>query len=425
MTNRVADWPHANLGEIARGGVFTDGDWIETKDQDPSGDVRLTQLADVGVASFRDRSDRWLREDQAARLGCTFLEPCDILIARMPDPIGRACLVPAAIGRAVTAVDVAVLRIQRADVDPRFVMWAINSPDFHTRVVALQSGTTRKRISRRNLSALTVPLPPIGEQRRIVDILDDHLSRIDAGVAELGVQRLKVVGLEAAFIRWLVSTAAESGRVSLLSDVSTVTAGRTPRGLEGRLAENPRVDRTVPFYKVGDMNSDPRFLATARTFLAADEVRDLGLATISAGAVVMPKAGGAIATNKKRIVRIPGPVDLNCLAVIPGPELLPDYLHTWFLQVDLRRLSDGSVLPQLSKRKIEGLRVPVPSLESQAELTMRLDATSAQTVRLAQAVGAAERRADALRRALLQAAFSGRLTGASSDVDRVEELAGV
>lgn len=174
-----------SLAELAEGGHFSDGDWVESKDQDPAGAVRLTQLADVGAASFRNRSDRWLRDDQAARLGCTFLEPDDILIARMPDPIGRACLVPQNIGRAVTVVDVAILRIKRGDVDPRYAMWAMNAPVFHREVVRLQSGTTRKRISRKNLATLRIPVPPLDDQRRIVTLLEDHLSRLDAAVTQI------------------------------------------------------------------------------------------------------------------------------------------------------------------------------------------------------------------------------------------------
>src|SRR4051794_9159637 len=88
-------WAWATLDElIGPAGVFTDGDWVESKDQDPSGGVRLTQLADVGEGDFRDRSDRWMTRERADALGCTFLQNGDVLIARMPDPLGRACLYP-------------------------------------------------------------------------------------------------------------------------------------------------------------------------------------------------------------------------------------------------------------------------------------------------------------------------------------------
>src|SRR5690348_15116201 len=88
-------WAAATLGElIGREGLFIDGDWIESKDQDPNGHVRLIQLADVGDGHFRDRSSRFLTHEKANELGCTFLQKGDLLIARMPDPLGRCCIFP-------------------------------------------------------------------------------------------------------------------------------------------------------------------------------------------------------------------------------------------------------------------------------------------------------------------------------------------
>lgn len=169
------------LGELAGTGLFNDGDWVESKNQDPAGGVRLTQLADVGVDVFRDRSDRWMREDQASRLGCTFLKPGDVLIARMPDPLGRACQVPDNIGRAVTVVDVAILRSVRSDVLPRYVMYAINSQMVNREILSFQTGGTRQRISRTNLGTVRIPLPSIEQQECIVAILD----KFDALVTDL------------------------------------------------------------------------------------------------------------------------------------------------------------------------------------------------------------------------------------------------
>ena len=40
--------------------VFVDGDWVESKDQDPNGDVRLIQLADIGDGFYIDKSSRFL-----------------------------------------------------------------------------------------------------------------------------------------------------------------------------------------------------------------------------------------------------------------------------------------------------------------------------------------------------------------------------
>jgi type I restriction enzyme, S subunit len=94
MTNPKR-WPVHSLGQLLSSAeVFTDGDWVESKDQDANGAVRLIQLADVGDAVYVDKSRRFLTKETAQRLRCTFLQTGDILVARMPDPLGRACIFP-------------------------------------------------------------------------------------------------------------------------------------------------------------------------------------------------------------------------------------------------------------------------------------------------------------------------------------------
>ena len=175
-----ADWVFVPLEMLAMpAGLFTDGDWVESKDQDPSGDVRLTQLADVGTGEFRNRSSRFMNAVTAARLNCTFLNKGDILIARMPDPIGRACIFLGDPKPCVTVVDVAVLRLGSQDFDAAYVVHAINSSQFSKNVQSKAAGTTRSRISRGNLSMLPFPLPPLAEQHRIVAKVDELMALCD------------------------------------------------------------------------------------------------------------------------------------------------------------------------------------------------------------------------------------------------------
>lgn len=157
---------------ISRDGIFTDGDWIESKDQDPDGSVRLIQLADIGVNKFLDKSNRYLTREKAIELNCTFLKKGDILVARMPDPIGRACIFPELNYECVTVVDVCVIRADNPNVDNGWLIHLINSKSFNNQILTYVTGTTRQRISRGNLAKLKIPLPPLEEQKRIAAILD-------------------------------------------------------------------------------------------------------------------------------------------------------------------------------------------------------------------------------------------------------------
>jgi len=174
-------WKMVRLEDLTEDGFMIDGDWIESKDQDPSGDIRILQLADIGDGYFINKSNRFINRETSAKLRCTFLKKNDILIARMPDPLGRACLFPfEAENSYVTVVDVCIMRIKE-DVDYKYVTYAINSPDFRNKIESQITGTTRLRISGKNLKNLQIPLPPLATQKRIAEILDaaDALRRKD------------------------------------------------------------------------------------------------------------------------------------------------------------------------------------------------------------------------------------------------------
>ena len=154
-------WESVRIGDlIAADGIFTDGDWVESKDQDPRGDVRLIQLADVGDGVYLNKSSRFLTREKSRDLRCTLLNPGDVLIARMPEPLGRACVFPGDTKTSVTVVDVCIVRTGTNGPDHRWLTWFINSTEFRSNVASRQSGSTRKRISRKNLATIALPIPP-------------------------------------------------------------------------------------------------------------------------------------------------------------------------------------------------------------------------------------------------------------------------
>ena len=133
---------------VSDDGVFIDGDWVESKDQDPNGDVRLIQLADVGDGVYRDKSDRFMTKAKAEELRCTFLKEGDVLIARMPDPLGRACIFSGDAKPSVTVVDVAVVRSANGEFDHRWLACFVNAHPFRSAISGLQAGYTETDFTR-------------------------------------------------------------------------------------------------------------------------------------------------------------------------------------------------------------------------------------------------------------------------------------
>ena len=131
--------------------TFIDGDWIEAKDQAEAG-IRLVQTGNVGDGEFIEKEDksRWISEETFGRLHCTEIFAGDILVSRLPDPIGRACIIPEGIGKAITAVDCSIIRL-KPEMLPIFFVAMTRTTDYQSQIKKATTGTTRARISRGNL----------------------------------------------------------------------------------------------------------------------------------------------------------------------------------------------------------------------------------------------------------------------------------
>ena len=150
--------------------TFIDGDWIESKDQSDNG-IRLIQTGNVGFGFFKGREDksRYLTEQTFKKLNCTEVVPGDILISRLPDPIGRACIVPEGIGKAITAVDCTIVRLN-ATLLPEFLISFSKTALYASQINKIKTGTTRLRVSRGNLGNVIIPIPPIESQHHFAAI---------------------------------------------------------------------------------------------------------------------------------------------------------------------------------------------------------------------------------------------------------------
>lgn len=138
-----------------------DGDWIESKDQGGL-DFRLLQVSNVGINRFVETGNyRFISEDTFRRLRCREIYPGDFLISRMPDPIGRAWLAHEMPWRMVTAVDVAIAKHNPEVVDRVFLLCHLNSEENLSLSGQQASGATRPRISRKQLGALPIQIPPL------------------------------------------------------------------------------------------------------------------------------------------------------------------------------------------------------------------------------------------------------------------------
>ena len=189
-----------NLKEVSV--LFADGDWIESKDQASDG-IRLIQTGNVGFGVYIDKTQnaKYISETTFHRLNCLEIYDGDILISRLPEPAGRACLLPKSTERRITAVDCTVIRTDSSVIDRNYLLQFLCSEQYLKTVNSFLAGGTRQRISRKNLEGIEVPYPSIDEQR----YWGSFLCKVDARISNeeqrrSSLSRLRCFMLQQLFI---------------------------------------------------------------------------------------------------------------------------------------------------------------------------------------------------------------------------------
>ncbi|OYT90552.1 MAG: restriction endonuclease [Burkholderiales bacterium PBB3] len=400
-------WPVVPLAKaLDSAHVFVDGDWVESKDQDPEGDVRLIQLADIGDGYYVDKSNRFLTSDAARRLKCTFLEAGDLLIARMPDPLGRACIFPGDSKRTVTVVDVCIIRPDSNTVYTPWLMHCINSPQSRNQIDEYTTGTTRQRISRGNLTKIKVALPPLEEQRCIAAILDQAET--------LRTQRRQVLAH--------LDTLTQSLFLYMFGDPASNPNGLPRKKLGELIAEGPQnglykssteygsgtpILRIDAFYDgvVTKLNS------LKRVRLSPEEIKLFGLA---AEDIVINRVNSIEYLGKSALIpplSEPTVFESNMMRfTVRRDQVEPGYvvhfLQTPFIKGQILSGSKNAVnQSSINQQDVKGFEINVPPLPLQQTFATRIQAIEA--LKATHRTALAE--LDALFASLQQRAFAGEL----------------
>ena len=389
---------------VTSNGLFCDGDWIEKKDQDPNGAVRLIQLADIGVCEFKDKSNRFITEAKAEELHCTYLQKGDILIARLPDPLGRACIFPLD-GKCITAVDVAVVRIVRENVNPKYVMYMINAPMFRNEIKKYESGTTRKRISRKNLDKIEFEIPSLTEQNRIVARIEELFSELDNGVETLQKTKQQLAVYRQAVLKDAFSHVTEKKTIREMSSV--VTSGS--RGWAQYYSNHG-----AKFVRIGNLTRDriridlsdiqyvdlPDGAEGKRTQLQPNDVLVSITADLGSIGLVPNDIGEAYVNQHIAMIRFNNPAQ---------GEFMAWYLRSDYGQKDLLKNKRGGGKLGLGLDDIRDSRVPVISDAEAIRNVENIEARMSVCDSIEKTVDTALQQAEAMRQSILKQAFEGRL----------------
>ena len=395
-------WEIRQLEELCE--TFADGDWIEKKDQSNSG-IRLIQTGNVGNGVFRGKDDskRYISAATFDRLHCTEIFPGDILVSRLPDPIGRGCLVPETGEKMITAVDCTIIRL-KPSCNAKYLVYYTQSGEYQYSVGKVSTGTTRQRISRKNLGEIYIPLPSLPEQQRIVDILDREFAGIDAlkANAEKSLQAAKDL-FQTTLKKELEPK--DGWMTQTIGDVCFVQGGSTPRRTEKAFWENG----TYPWFTIDDVREQGRIISDTKqkiTKLAWDKIR-----VFPANSVLLC-CTASVGEYALSTIPISSNQQFNGLTIKDEKTLLPMFLFHFAstLKDKLLSLSGKATIDFVSGGKVRSVPISFPaSIKEQETIISRLDNINNKCTTLQENYQKTLTLCDDLKQSLLRRAFNGEL----------------
>ncbi|MBQ3845822.1 MAG: restriction endonuclease subunit S [Bacteroidales bacterium] len=383
-------------------GMFKDGDWIEKKDQDDKGNVRLIQLADIGAGYFKDKSDKRITETKAIELNCTYLKKGDILITRLGEPLCKACIFPYE-GLYITAVDIAILRIGLQEIDSKYLVYLINSPWFKDQVKQYESGTTRKRISRKNLDCIDMTFPPIEEQQRIVTRIEELFSELDSAVETLQKTRQQLEVYRQAVLK---EAFAECESTVKVNDVCKHVT-------DGDHMPPPKAETGIPFIMIS--NIDKNVINWNGTAFVNREYYE------NINDKRRPQKGDVLYTVTGSF-GIPVLVDFDrefCfqrhIALLrPNNRIIQRYLYYVMQEPEVyeqaKKKSTGTAQKTVSLSVLRNIEIPfVESVKEQERIVAKIESQLSVCDGIERTIEESLQQAEAMRQSILKKAFEGRL----------------
>lgn len=436
-TELPAGWAWATLGEICLPVATVTGGRFATSR------FRYIDIGSVDRAARRIETADLIDATSAPSRARQIVRANDTLYSTVRPYLRKLARVTPDLDGQIASTGFTVLR-PHTSLDHRYVFYATQSSGFESQLFPKQRGASYPAVRDSDVFETRIPLPPLAEQHRIVEALEDHLSRLEAAVQSVARAHKRSKPLASAILNHAAlggptvqpTCDAESlrklaGRASQRFDYAalptlpqgwfwrrsdevctSITSGSTPKG---HLMHADEGD--IPFLKVYNITQDGRVdFSVKPTFVdRATHEGQLRRSRVSPGDVLTNIVGPPL--GKTAVVpdqHTEWNINQAIVAFRAGPEV-----HSPWLEIVLRSPIVLGLLQATAKATAgqfnvalstcRELPLPVPPLARQRAIIDQCKEQLDQAERVAAQTAHAAQRANHLRQSLLTYAFAGRL----------------
>jgi type I restriction enzyme S subunit len=278
-------------------------------------------------------------------------------------------------------------------------------------------GAVFASINKKQIENISLPLPEMDEQKRIVAILDDAFAGIDAAIANTEKNLANARELfELCASEVIFGDPEKRGwQRKHVFELALPEKGAIRTGPFGsQLRHGEFVDSGVAVLGI-DNAVNNRFMWGKKRYISEEKYQQLKRYTVRPGDVLITIMGtcGRCAIVPEDIPAAINTKHLCCISLDRG-LCIPEFLHAYFLYHPVARRflesrAKGSIMAGLNMGIIKDLPVWLPSLEEQKEIVERVGELGDETLRLRSVYEQKKLALLELKQSFLQKAFSGEL----------------
>ena len=335
----------------------------------------------------------WFKYEESPEI---MINKGDIIVVKTGSSYGKTSIVQDLPEK--TTLNPQLMVLKQINCNRNYLCYFLNSAYFRKVFEELVNGTAIPTFSQEKFSSKEFPLPPLAEQQRIVEKIQEAFAEIDSiennkELLKTHIKQARQKILDLAIHGKLVPQNKNDEPASVLleritrdnphyekladapfeipdswewvklGDICKLQSGST-------IPQSQECDEgTMMYIKVSDMNLPENLYEIKKSQRYVNQWKECQI--INANSIIFPKRGGAILTNKKRIVREPVLTDLNIMGITPIACF--DYIYWWFMNIDLGLLNNGSNIPQLNNKDIAPLLLPLPPLAEQKRIVDKIE----------------------------------------------------
>jgi type I restriction enzyme S subunit len=279
-----------------------------------------------------------------------------------------------------------------------------------------------------------IPLPPISEQARIVEKIDELFSRLDAGVTDLkdASKRIDMFQqsilhevLEGRLIRRYNGEQSQSKSSSYAELTSNKEDAVYPKYIDRPSIPNrwqwSSLEQLFSFRNGDELPKDKRNPGEHPVFGGNGKIDTNDVWNIESKALVIGRVGANCGN-----IHIASPKSWVTDNAIYTDDVKVDvsfsYLKILLSYYPLNSLSGGTGQPYISQKTLKGIDIPLPPLAEQKMIADQLDAILSMISKISEVLDTELQRSERLRHSILKSAFEARLIPQNPDEKSANQL---